>query len=119
MLVPLFWTLWEAAAGAAATPGRNRSMFGVVSDTATASSLDPETGVAETGPIKIMVWWALWWTPLLIARPLWAGVWVAGPLQVGALATVLQLSSVLMILEAVSLLCIATTVGQITTRLIR
>ena len=81
-----------------------------------ASSVNPQTGLSEIGPLKILAWWALWWGPALLGVLSWLWVFLTGPLTANSLHSVVQLNAILLALEVVSLLCIITTVAQISTR---
>lgn len=114
-----YWILRAAVSGVAQASNERSGMLGVVSDTATAASTDPRTGMAAISPIKIMIWWAFWWLPAVVGLLAWTGVWILSPLSDAALQTAVQLTAVLLGLEVVSLLCIIATVVQISGRLWR
>ena len=113
----IFWVLATVLEDVSSN-GRG-NMFAVVSDTAMASSIDPRTGIAAIGPIKIMIWWALWWGSILAGIIAWVAMAVLTPVAAATLQGVLQLTVVLLALEVVSLVLIIITIGQITARLTR
>lgn len=114
----IWWFLRFAMSGIASATGGNRSMLGIVTDTAMASSADPHTGISRIGPIKIMVWWALWWGPMIVSSGGVLWLWWSG-MSAQGLHTFVKLHAALFALEAVSLVLIIATMTQITRHLRR
>jgi len=110
---------WVNDVGGASASNQSRGLLGVVLDTAMVSSIDPRTGLSKISPITIMLWWVLWWGPLMVSTVTLVGGWILGPLEADTLRTIVQAHGLLLALEALSLVCLMATVAQINSRLSR
>jgi len=97
------------------TSGVN-GLFTIVFDTAMAASIDPETGISQISPIKIIIWWALWWLPVPLTVLVWLWIIIVNTTN-NIMATALQLTGGLLALQVISLGCLAFVVGQIMSHL--
>ena len=92
-------------------------LFSIVSDTAAAASYDPHQERSSISPIKLIVWWALWWGPLTFMLGTWLSVWVWSPISASSMQAVLSLTAIMIGLNVISVLCILLTVIQTASRL--
>lgn len=88
--VLIYWVM--TAGGGSNSAISNKGIFGMVSDSAMAASLNRQTGVSEIGPIKIFLWWTLWWGPLFVMAFSLGYLYVMNP-EAPTVATVVQLGS--------------------------
>lgn len=119
LLAPLFWGLRAIGRGiAGSATGGGGGIFELVQDSAMwAGSTDH--GPSDISPIKIMAWWFLWWLPLVVMLGAWIRLGWISPVAASTMRTTLQLTGIMLVLEVISVLCIMTTITQITNRLAR
>ena len=125
VLTPGFLVVWLLIAPLLIIRGAIRALtgkfegglFSIVSDTAAAASDDPHQDHSSISPIKLIVWWALWWGPITFMLGTWLSVWVWSPISASSMQTVLSLTAIMIGLNVISVLCILLTVIQTASRL--
>lgn len=103
--------------GTRPTRSRRTIILSTVLGLAAVSSTDPRTGIVQLSPKKIKAWWLLWWGPLIAGLFGGYAIASAGSVELTTMTSAFQAAGILLVLQAISALLIASTIVQVTRRL--